>query len=486
MSPFEASAAFRADFMFFLLRINGFVESVFWQKFFRGKPQRRKLRNYVEKHDEDLLNDGKGGMDAHLKKALTWQGREKDRPAIDCYSSGFRRLLASLPDGVKRHQADILEQEFGIFGGHDDFLKTLETFAQKRNRLEHFVETEKWGQKRRSADDGEALSRLGLYLLPQMRGMFTGSLRAAARRLGREGGLRESIEKVEALFAHASGAAREHTRQVFAEKRRRDIIVKARRKSLEESDNAYQNKLWSMCKRHVYRLGTFKRHYHFIGERALKSIEGLIEEASGASVRRRISTDETPDFRHDLEALYYLGVRINLVLHRFIRDVLDHKWEQAVNACNSKTQWDKTVKSQTETAIKNACPDLVRIRDAIAHNGLFWNVEKADGGGAYAVEEIFGAVMAALPDRQTANDFYTTVLGLCRTHSRALAFPANGTAAPESVRTWSPERRRKFLGGDYKIDKRPFLRPVVARWVIALNKAKNAQTTEKKRDKTAP
>lgn len=485
LSEFEEDKYFRADFMFFLLRLNSFFESLFWEKFFCGKPQRRKLRSQVEKFETGYM-DKNHPIGDHLKKALLHKDFLSKRPQLDCYAKCFRLLLESLPDDTKKHQENILQQEFGIFLTHNEFLQTIKNFSRKRNDLEHFLESAKWKPKApKSICDREVIKALGLYLMPQMRGMFMSSMRSAAKRLGRETELKPVIEKTEKLFAETAKKAKENMRLVFAEKRTRENLDKARRKALEAADAEYQHKIWAMCENQEhYRLGTFKNHYHFIGERALQAIgEEIDRVANGAeqtaTQRKRITSDKTPDFKYDYEALCFLAVRINLVLYCYVTARLDNEWQAALRQCGSKTKWGdykKGIKADTQKKIEGKYGDLVKIRDAIAHNGLFWRVSDGSKDGYLAAKDVFTIVLRHINSAETANDFYTKILGLCKKYSRALAFPAAGNnreTAVEVVRTWSPERRRKYKNDNlYKIDKRPYVSGVVANWVTALNTAK--------------
>ena len=500
LSPFEADGAFRADFMFFLLRLNSFFESVFWDGFFYTKESRKKLRIHVETFNENLLEHGYKAMDSYIFKTLSYSGLLKNRPHLDCYNADFRKFLESFPDPVKEYHVSILRQEFGIFLTHEEFITTIEIFSTKRNDLEHWQETQRfWPHKKKKVSDREVIEALGLYILPSMRGMFLGSLHAAARRLKQEKQMEPVIGETGLLFTKAGQRAKENIQKICADERTRKNIDKARRITLAGKDGEYQRKIWAMCEKQGYRLGTFKNHYHFMGGRALHAIGAEIDRTgndriNAAQARRRITSEKTPDFKYDYEALYLLGTRINCVLHRYITEVTDRDLQVALGKCLSQDKWGnfkKGQKAETYKVIKEKYPDLIAIRDTIAHNGLFWCVKK-DDGAFYRVQDIFAAVFAhaeAGDSVNAANNFYTEILGLCKKHSRALAIPSAANtdkSAVETVRSWSLKRRIKYgNAGNYEIDKRPFLQNVVAEWVTALNEAYSAARKTRKRRKKA-
>jgi hypothetical protein len=493
LKPFEQDTAFRADMMYFLLCVNRFCEAMFWEKFFDKKDKRKKLRE----HADDYMSENKTidpfvmSAFAHGEKA----GFNSVRPHLDCYNSSFLEFMKKLPEPTKKRLHDVLIHEFALFyadTGFDDFITALEILKQKRNDLEHFLEIEKFYPNKPSKySDEKTVMTLGIFLLPAMRGMVTGAMLSSASRLNNKN-MQPIIDKTQQLFEKAGEEQKQQLRVLYAEVATREKLDKERRQALEAKKAKYQEEIWKMCEKEGYRLGTFKRIYHMIGERAMKAIEAkMIDNAPDLhdNIRKkRITSDITPNFKHDYEAAYMLATRINLVLNRAVASLLEPEWKEALNKTANKKKWGNYTsgdKKDAKERIGNKFSEVSHIRDTIAHNGMFWDALAGE-------EAVFTVILRDITThlgKQKANDIYTELYGLCKKYSRAIATPTDKNrtqeghikTAPEVIATWSRQRRENYLRPEYyTINKRPYLQLVVSQWVTALNNSKMTVKNEKK------
>ena len=66
-------------------------------------------------------------------------------------------------------------------------------------------------------------------------------------------------------------------------------------------------------------------------------------------------------FRRDIEPIYHLTARINLIIHNFIEELPRNRNGKVLGVNDNETS------------------NLRDIRNTVAHNGLFWNTTNEDG-----------------------------------------------------------------------------------------------------------
>ncbi len=442
LSELEVFPDFRADYLYFIRLAGTYIQSIFWDVFSTNNKKAKKRRY-------EMLRLADANIPANTEsnnylRACILEPKLRTLQTLDCYKTDFIGFLESLPDPTKKVFEDTLKHNHAIFLDFPSFLRVIKTLKEKRDYLEHYEERVRKGAPKQFREE-KALAYLGLLLPPEMLNLFRGRVHRYHKKLddhGAAGDMQEIRDEIRELFKNCIRQRRERTKKLYAEERTRNNLPRHKRKYLVSPNQRWRRAYDALqSKRTDYGMHRFKMRYYFIGEQNIRRIKARLSpecpETDKLNVRRHI------------EEFYELTVNVNLVLHRALSRI---KSEKKLNG------------------------PLRDIRNAVAHNGVFWAV-KDKQGRIYGVDEVFDAVMIALvklPDgRVRANDFYTSLERLFKRQKYAIADFQGDPPSMIHVRRWSVENRETYKDEElYALDKRLLIKKEVALWRRALDQAK--------------
>lgn len=450
-SDIEKFPGFRSDALYFIRLSGAYLQSIFWDVF-SGDSKNAKRRcaamkaladEKIEKkvHNEELRN-------AILDPRIRWH------QTLDCFCSGFQKFLEAFPEEMRLAFEEKLRLDHAIFLRFPDFIKLLVTLLQARHYLEHYEERKKKNKEKNFTDE-DVVQALCLLLPPHFLNLFLGRVTVWQGKLV-SGEARARVEttkeEIRILSTRMTKERRQSTKNVFSSERSRQKLKdKSQRKSLVSRDRK-----WFRCfletsnaRKDDYREFNFKIRYHFIGEQNINRISRLLEK----------NAKEPLNFKRDIEGFYDLTARVNLVLHRYLEGLPKDKNDKILGETPEETS------------------DLRSIRNAVAHNGLFWDAHRKDGF-VYSVTEVFEKIMFAVlreGGRERLNDLYTALERLFRREQYAIVdLRADPLSQPEKIRRWTPENREKYSRECYERDMRRAFRKEIGHWMKALNRARRA------------
>jgi hypothetical protein len=456
LSLLETEQDFRSDQLYFIRLVGTYIQSIFWDVLNSdtksGKKRRKKVFEFIEQQHFSKKDN--------LKQQLL-DSKERAKGTVDFFKGGFVEILKKLENFPLNDQESFsqffekkLKEHHAIFLKYQEFIAAIEQLLQKRHYLEHYEERIKKNTPK-NFSDAKVMEILGMFLLPELLGIFLGRVESCNKKMHSLPATVEAKKELIAIFEQAKKEKKLSVKVYYDDIKTREQMQKTKRKFLVSTTQkwlvVYSNyKLQSTD----YNKHNFKTRYYFIGEQNRIHIEKKLQKPS-----RPLS------FKHDVEYFYFLTAKINLVLHRFIERL----------PCNKD---GKIILSDAVLQQK-----LQDIRNAIAHNQLFWNISDYD---EKCVIASVAQALATLPKykkpREMLNDFFTALerdiekASFSWVHYRADAT----TSAPTDIiiQRWSADNRAAFgknSKGREKLNKRTSLKSHLARWkrIVQQQRRKN-------------
>jgi hypothetical protein len=474
-SDLEQIPHFRSDELYFIRMAGGYIRSIFWDVFLSSNKNRRKILYEVV----DSLKVPKEDAEGHrifcnsLKPSLETKRREG---VLDCLSGKFAQVLKALPEEVVAIFEDILKQNHGIFLRLKDdkgnpktltFVRAIEILYKRRNFLEHFSdikERKKYNKRRDDKESGctdaEFLEALGIFLLPETLHHFAGRV---ASYEAKQNKATDNAKIIREQAIRIVKERRQNTKNIFAvERTRQNIKDKSKRKKMVDPSLPWReafHKFRKMSRSETdYKENEFRVRYQVIGK---NHIEKIRQKLTRGQVEFHLH------FKRDIEGFYLLTFDINLVIHRFFEELKE-----------SGAGLDDLTK-------KAKC-----IRNQIAHGGFFWDVQVHDSPQeVYDVGEVFTEILSAAQKAkgyERVNDLFTQIEKQLRQENFSVVDIQGVPPQTLHITKWAKQDRKKYLenpSDEIQLDRRKLYRAEIARWMRALNKAKQQIFLEKRRKK---
>jgi hypothetical protein len=427
LSAFEMDAEFRAMELSYIRLCNRYIKSIFFNVFVpKNNKKLYKKRRQILKDTFDNNDDAE--TEDLFEKALKILDIKNDGSALDCLQNNFcKNILKPLCDhsdvrvAVYEKMAndydlinwDIVEKYYAICPkthgwkpkklknyltidnsekNIDFFIDAIFVLTKRRNYLEHYnkpkgrgqSEKDKYNGRRKTGEkhytDREFLDALSLFLLPNLAQEFRQQIESFEHRLKKLNRLDESQFQHEVLkefFKEQSKKRKQASKFVTDQIHNRAATTnkverKAKHSFKHDWRGVYLDSPNMIFYRDDYKEGEFKRRFYFIGKTTINQIRALI---------KKDSVDTRLHFRHDIETLYFLRVRIHWIIQRTM-------FRCGIDA--------DTI--QQNIAQHPLYPDLQTIRDCIAHDHEgFWRFHPLDTPDAMMpVGEVFRQIFCLL------------------------------------------------------------------------------------------
>lgn len=503
----ENSPHFRADNLYFIHQTTNYMRSIFWDVFRSGTSHRKKMYDFARKH-----------FDASQQNSPLFYGitRKSMQRAdnIDPLDQQFINFIQNLPPDLRAPLQARLEQEHALPYNLQDICNHLDNLRHKRNYLTHY-DTQK--NKPKQFCEQLAQSFMATMLHPELYHQWIGRVQSHGMKqpLPQRQTIHNTVLALHAIAKEATEKRRTTTRQLYSEQRskKHGKLNKKERKdkvtSIEKWRESYLKYYPAHARDTAPKMHYFKTCYHFIGKENIMRLHATILNAPPLPFERHMDTPPTRDihFKRDIECLFLLGARINMLLFRHLPlDIA--KRIDAIKDAHQKVHLrpltqriDKIIRQQKtcrntpkhaeleaerqqleaeKTRLKNITPpeilplqQLQRIRDVIAHNGSFWHMHDHEGQ-EISLYTIFFRVFAFLKDENldAVHDAYTGLYTLFTKEKYDRLYPKDGSCAL-SIHRWTLANRTTYLGNPaYTLEKRHNVKRIVAQCLHDLRQAK--------------
>ncbi len=465
-SLLEEDPAFRIEALYFLRLAGTYAQSVFWDSFRYGRTKggKARRRDIIQKAQRDLPESSR------FRRMLE-NPADRSHQTLDPTERNFTGFLEGLPPPIRQKLAENMRFNHALFSGGTDakafsaYIRNLKVLQSRRDFLEHFEERSKKGE-RRSYNDETVARALGVFLLPEMLFQFRDMIRSARKRMAgtsHDTALYQTEAAVTSVFEDAIMQRKEQNRRLFSDQRsRKTLRHKKRRKALISPRQRWHRAF----ERHSpggggdYREFQFKTRYYFMGEQNFYAIRRALKDRNDAPL----------NFRHEIEPFYRATMEVTRLLHEALDSL-------------PKNRNDK-ISGKGRT--KAARLDLRRIRNEIAHNGLFWRVYASEAGPDFmAVEQVFKRVMQALEQEQGRSArlrLYDRLRSCLRRQNYAVTEEDQGRT--RKIRRWRPGMQEAYGKSPFRkkdqaaVHMRRRVRRNVGRWQRALRRAHQAVEEE--------
>jgi hypothetical protein len=484
LSDLEQIPHFRSDQLYFIRMAGGYIRSIFWDVFLSSNKNRRKILYEVVDSLQVPTKDAEGHriFCNSIKPNLETKRREG---VLDCLSGKFAWVLKNLPEAVVEvfegapeqkgipKQNGILQQNHGIFLKFKDdkknpktltFVRAIEILYKRRNFLEHFSdikERKKYNKRRDDKESGctdaEFLEALGIFLLPETLHHFAGRV---ASYEAKQNKATDNAKIIREQAIRIVKERRQNTKNIFAvERTRQNIKDKSKRKKMVDDFLPWRVAYREMSPSKTdYKENEFRIRYQVIGKNHIEKIRQKLMHGQ---------VESNLHFKRDIEGFYLLTFDINLIIHRFFEELKE-----------SGAGLDDLTK-------KAKC-----IRNQIAHGGFFWDVQVHDSPQeVYDVGEVFTEILSAAQKAkgyERVNDLFTQIEKQLRQENFSVVDIQGVPPQTLHITKWAKQDRKKYLenpSDEIQLDRRKLYRAEIARWMRALNKAKQQIFLEKRRKK---
>lgn len=458
LSELEKNKNFRAEFLYFILIGNSFINALFWDCFYYGTSKSyKKRRAQLYDHARNIL-DIKRPAEAKLLSLIIPEEKLKIglHETIDCFSLPFsEKIIGQLPPNLIGAMEKDLRSNHAIFMRIIDDLgrkenitiqKALNALRIKRNLLLHYDEK---NIKKQSVENDEiVIHALGMFLLPKLMHAFVGRVRHYETKQ-----LSDKILSANLLEIHheIQMTQKANYQRVSALENSKDNLKdKSRRKKRIDTSipwRAYhlQHKIRDGNKTD-YRENNFRIHYHFIGRKNIDLIEKYLN----------LESAENFHFKRDIENFYLLSHEVN-------------KWLHVAFMAMKRDNNDKIIgRNDDETKLLKA------IRNEISHNGFFWNC-KDENGNLIAVSVVFSYVLSAhcfFTNRNETQMIIDNLNAIFKGEKYKILDSLIPQPTTLHIREWSPKNLDKLSKKhDAPIKRRRNFGKFVGKWIKALNKS---------------
>lgn len=454
----EKNQNFRAEFLYFILLVNSFIDAIFWDCFYYGTSKSyKKRRAQLYDHARNVL-DIKRPAEAKLISLIIPEEKLKIglHETIDCFSLPFsEKIIGQLPPNLIEAMEKDLRSNHAIFMRVIDDLgrkenitiqKALNALRIKRNLLLHYDDK---NIKRQSVENDEiVIHALGMFLLPKLMHAFVGRVRHYEKKQLKNKDLSSKLLEMHNEIQMTQKA--NYQRVTALENSKDNLKDKSRRKKRIDTSipwRAYhlQHKIRDGNKTD-YRENNFRIHYHFIGRKNIDLIEKYLNLESAVNFH----------FKRDIEDFYLLSHEVN-------------KWLHVAFMAMKRNEYDKIIgRNDDETKIIKA------IRNEIAHNGFFWNC-KDENGDLIAVSMVFSYILSAhcfFTNRSETQMIIDNLNAIFKGEKYKILDAIIPQPTTLHIREWSPKNLDKLSKKhDAPIKRRLNFGKIVGKWVKALQKS---------------
>lgn len=478
LSYLEQIPHFRSDELYFIRMAGGYIRSIFWDVFLSSNKNRRRILYEVVDSLRVPTEDAEGYR-IFCNSIKPDPETKRRKGVLDCLSGKFAQVLTALPEAVVEvfegapeqkgipKQNGILQQNHGIFLKFKNdkktpndltFVRAIEILYKRRNFLEHFKEQKNYNKKRDNKESGytdaELVEALGMFLLPETLHHFAGRV---ASYEAKQHKATDNAKIIREQAIRIVKDRREKTKEMFtSERTRKNIKDKSQRKKMVDESLPWRVAYREMSPSKTdYKENEFRIRYQVIGKNHIEKIRQKL-------TRGRVESNL--HFKRDVEGFYLLTFDINLVIHRFFEEL-------------KESGTDLTERSK-------------RIRNQIAHGGFFWDVQNPDSPQeVYDEREIFTEILSAAQKAkgyERVNDLFTQIEKQLRRENFSVVDIEGLPPQTLHITKWAKKNREKYLknpSDEIQLDRRKLYRAEIARWMRALNKAKEQIFLEKRRKK---
>ncbi len=335
--------------------------------------------------------------------------------------------------------------------------------------------------------------------------MFVGRLRHYAKRQS-ECDMTDIIEQVEGLFRIENKNRSERTKEMFdfvrSKKNKKNRDNKSKRKTLVDENLPWRVEFRKSCQQKGdYKENKFRIRYAFIGQNNIDNIEQLLQPliAKNTQPNSSLSADNSDgykvglSFKREIEPIYYLSQKINLVLHRTISECFDEQYEQELKkrflrryvggSKAQKKQKSKIRECEREGKASRAMRLIRQIRDPLAHNGMFWNIrienKKISISDVFTIAKKIIAAARFLEDdknlnrkrNELKNNMKVQILTLLEKNNYALMSQRNEPGI-RKIKKWNKDIANKYQDKElYNFDMRRSSTRLAGKWKKTIRKS---------------
>ncbi len=538
LSPLEKEQSFRSDFLFFISMVNGYIDSIFWdyfdfEKAKNDKKKRRRKKCLLDYIDE-MESEGyisESGSNRFLVESLRKCGHGKP---IDCFGKGFEDFLKEEPHCLPQELegfpvvmrlglAQKMADEHAIFfPGYEEimhiegkeaaldnaklineyfsnFTDMIANMRVKRNYLEHYSDG-----KVDKSDNQKIIETLGMFLLPSIHNLMVGRMKHYCAKLSDNEckSTQITIEEIEKILAQERKKRKERIKELYSFIRSKDNKRykrnKTKRKSLANRDFDWKKEHELLgAEAAGYREHEFRIRYYFISKKRYKRIKELLGYKKDIPI-----SEQNISFRRDIEPLFMLGVKVNFILHDALSSCINYNYEKELEKRYLKIKIGGSKAQKRRRSEIRRCkssPDaasrrlrmLRKVRNPIAHNTMFWDIERDVGNennkcsnSGKRVEymefdEVLSTVFEAIRKSRVKNHYEISsrmksrLLDLFRRENYSSYEEKEDFKEGEKikeriifkkVKRWTPSRREELKKPRYKLRKRNAIKSVVGKW----------------------
>jgi hypothetical protein len=503
----EHSSHFRADSLFFIHQTTNYIRAVFWDVFRNGTSHRKRMYDFAREHF------GESQQNSPLFYGITRKSTQR-ADNIDPLDQQFIDFIQNLPPDLRAPFQARLEQEHALPYNLQDICNHLDNLRHKRNYLTHY-DTQQ--NKPKQFHDEQVQRFMATMLHPELYNQWIGRIHSHSIKLPHpqrqtihntmltlRAIAKEATEKRSTTTQHLYSASRSKKHGKLNKKERKDKVA-----SIEKWRESYLKYYPAHARDTAPKMHYFKTCYHFIGKENIMQLHATILNAAPLAIERSMDHPPTRDihFKRDIECLFLLGARINMLLFRHLPldiakrmdDIKDaHQKEhlrpltqriekiirQQKTCRNTPKHEELEIQRQQleaeKTRLKSITPpeilplqQLQRIRDVIAHNGSFWHMHDHEGQ-EISLYAIFLRVFSFLKDENldAVHDAYTGLYTLFTKEKYDRLYPKDGSCAL-SIHRWTLANRTTYLNNpNYTHERRYNVKRVAAQCLRDLRQAK--------------
>lgn len=457
LSELEKNKNFRAEFLYFILIANSFIDALFWDCFYYGTSKSyKKRRAQLYDHARSVLDLTRPAEVAMLSRIIPEEKLKLGKyETLDCFGIPFcDKIIGKMPQNLIDSMEKDLRSNHAIFNrviddlGRDKNItiqKALNALRIKRNLFLHYDEK---NIKKQSIENNEtAIAAMGLFLLPQLMHSFVGRVMHYEKRHLNNKDLSSQLlemhreiqmtQKANYLRVSALENAKENSKDKSRRKKRIDTSIPWRAYHLNHKIRD-GNKT-------DYRENNFRIHYHFIGRKNIDLIEKFL----------KLEKNDNFHFKRDIEDFYLLSHEVNKWLHvAFMAMKRDNK-DKIIGRDEDETNFLKT------------------IRNEVSHNGFFWNC-KDENNNIIDVSDVFTRVLSAhcyFTNRNETQMIIDNLNAIFKGEKYKIIDAIIPQPTTLHVRNWSPKNIETLIKKhDAPIKRRQIFGKIVGKWVKSLKK----------------
>ena len=213
--------------------------------------------------------------------------------------------------------------------------------------------------------------------------------------------------------------------------------------------------------------------YFFIGSHIFDKIEvkliGKDKKASKENKGAIYRTDgKKLSFKRDIEPFYLLSIKIGRVLSLYLGKCMEYE-EERIRSEFSRKQREKTKKKEIRDLKARRISDFAEIRNAIAHNQLFWLIYSKEKKRCLTSREVFSIAKEAIESRdfadkkQLLSDFHQQLVAPMLQENYDF-LEKEGDNTLHKIKSWDADKIEEYKKSHYTVDKRKIFKKIVGKW----------------------